>query len=333
MVGDAVARPQLEVDAVAERQKPQALDPARLAVEVAHSLGKPAQRPGRESAEDDPSLPCLMQDAVDPVRPPDPEQADYAAAADVDQILGEEVAAQIDRALLAAEEGDVAGLAALSREGTVETDDVVVGIAAGRGQKADARALGPGEAEHVVVEQRVARLHREPATAERHDLAECCLHCQMVARGGRKFVVQRSEVRAPALARMYIGTGGDPQGHRSPTGVSPTRPTTVVASPTRSRARHPEGLDVRPGRRSADSPPSHLPGPPRIHPRGRESWGPGGLTCRAQTAPTQSLRCQPLTKALTARVLATATAPSPTSSSPAISGSPSSAAVPHRSLR
>ena len=47
---------------------------------------------------------------------PDAEQADDAAAADVDQVLGEQVVAQVGRALLAAEERDVAGLAA-SRPG------------------------------------------------------------------------------------------------------------------------------------------------------------------------------------------------------------------------
>ena len=82
----------LVVDAVAERQQAQALDPPRRAVEAGHRLGEPAERAGREAAEDDPRFPGLAQDLVDPVRPPDAEQADHAAAADVDQVLGEEVA-------------------------------------------------------------------------------------------------------------------------------------------------------------------------------------------------------------------------------------------------
>ena len=143
VVGEAAARLRLVVDAVAERQQPQALDPARLAVEAGYRLGEPAQRPCREPAEDDAGIPGLAQDLVDPMRPPDPEQADHAAAADVDQVLGEEVATQVGGALLAAEEGDVAGLAAIGREGAVEADDVVVGVAAGRGQEADARTLAP----------------------------------------------------------------------------------------------------------------------------------------------------------------------------------------------
>src|SRR4029077_16013563 len=106
----------------------------------------------------------------------DPEQADDAAAADVDQVLGEQVAAQILGPLLAAEEGDVAGLAAMGGEGPVEADDVMVGVAAGGGQEADPRPLGPGQAEHVVVEQRVPRLPREAAAAEGDYLAGHRLH-------------------------------------------------------------------------------------------------------------------------------------------------------------
>ena len=129
------------MDAVAERQQAEPLDPPRRAVEAGHRLREPAERAGREPAEDDARFPGFAQDHVDAVRAPDPEQADHAAAADVDQVLGEEVAAQVLGALLAAEQGDVARLAALGGEGAVEADDVVVGVAAGRGQEADPRPL------------------------------------------------------------------------------------------------------------------------------------------------------------------------------------------------
>src|SRR5262245_27073073 len=87
----------LVVDAVAEREEAEAAQPRRLAVEAADRLGKPAERAGRETAEDHAGFPGLAQDRVDPVRPPDPEQADDTAATDVDQVLGEEVAAQVGR--------------------------------------------------------------------------------------------------------------------------------------------------------------------------------------------------------------------------------------------
>ena len=202
----------LVVDAVAERQQPQALEPLRGAVEAGHRLGEPAERAGREPAEDDPGLPGFAQDLVDPVGAPDPEQADHAAAADVDQVLGEQVAAQVLRPLLAAEEGDVAGLAAVGGEGPVEADDVVVGVAAGGGQEADPRPLGPGQAEHVVVEQRVARLHREAAAAEGDDLPGRRLHYPIVAAAAPGVVVQRSEVPCPALARVYRHADAGPPG-------------------------------------------------------------------------------------------------------------------------
>src|ERR1044072_7918303 len=98
------------------------------------------------------------------------------------------------RPRLAAEERDVAGLAALGREGSVEADDVVVGVAAGRGQEADLRPRRAAEPEHVLVQQRIPRLHREPAPAEGDYLAERLLHAQMVAWHRRGAVVQRAEV-------------------------------------------------------------------------------------------------------------------------------------------
>src|SRR6202000_215692 len=100
------------------------LEPRRLPVEAGHRLGEPAERARREAAEDDPRFPALAQDLVDPVRFPDAEQADDAATADVDQVLREQVVTDVGGALLAAEEGDVAGLAAGRGEGAVEADDV-----------------------------------------------------------------------------------------------------------------------------------------------------------------------------------------------------------------
>ena len=73
-----------------------------------------------------------------PVRPPDAEQADQAAAADVDQVLRQQVRADVRHAPLAAEEADVRGPRPVA-EGVVEADHVVVGVAAGGGQEADAR--------------------------------------------------------------------------------------------------------------------------------------------------------------------------------------------------
>ena len=178
-------------------------------MEAGDRLGEPAERAGREPAEDTPASQHFAQDLVDPVRAPDAEQADDAAAADVDQVLGEQVAAQVLGPLLAAEEGDVAGLAAVGGEGPVEADDVVVGVAAGRGQEADPRPLGLGQAEHVVVEQRVPGLHREAAAAEGHDLSGCGLHVLNGRREStRSALYSGPKFRPLALARVYRHAGG-----------------------------------------------------------------------------------------------------------------------------
>ena len=145
-----------------------------VAVVARHRLGEPAQRAGAEPAEHDARLPRLAQGDVEPVRAQHAHQADHAAAADVDQVLVEQVRADVVGAAVAAEERDVRGLAAARREVPVEADDVVVGVPGGGGEEADLGPVAPGrrgEAQHVVVEQRVPRLHGEPAPAEGDDLA------------------------------------------------------------------------------------------------------------------------------------------------------------------
>ena len=145
-----------------------------VAVVAGHRLGEPAQRAGAQPAEHDARLPRLAQRDVEPVRAQHAHQADHAAAADVDQVLLEQVRAHVVGAAVAAEQRDVRRLAAARREVPVEADDVVVGVA-GRGrEEAHLRPVAPGrrgQPEHVVVEQRVPRLHREPAAAEGDDLA------------------------------------------------------------------------------------------------------------------------------------------------------------------
>jgi hypothetical protein len=75
---------------------------------------------------------------------PRAEHADDVAAADVDQVLREQVGREVvldpAGALVAAEQRDVAGLAA-GREAPVEAHDVVVGVTRGGRQEAHARAL------------------------------------------------------------------------------------------------------------------------------------------------------------------------------------------------
>ena len=75
------------------------------------------------------------------MRLPDRQQVDQAAAADVDQVLGEQVVAQRHRPPAEPEEGEVGGLAGALAEGGVEAADLLGGVAAGGRQDADPRPL------------------------------------------------------------------------------------------------------------------------------------------------------------------------------------------------
>ena len=158
------------VHRVRARDQAHALDRPRRAVVAGHRLLEPAQRAGAQAAQHDAGLPRLPQRDVEPMRPQHAHQADHAAAADVDEVLVEHVRAHVVGAAVAPEQRHVRRLAAARGEVAVEADDVVVGVARRGRQEADlrppaARPVG-GEPEHVVVEQRVPGLHREPAAAE-----------------------------------------------------------------------------------------------------------------------------------------------------------------------
>ncbi len=161
------------VDAVRERQQPQPLDRAGGAVEGAECLLEPAQRARRGAAQNDPPPPGLAQNLIEPVGPPRPEHAHDVAPADVDQLLGEQMAGEVvldaAHALVASEQRHVAGVAARG-EAAVEAHDVVVGVAGGGGQEADPRAARPHQRQDVVVQQLAVALHRETAPAESDDL-------------------------------------------------------------------------------------------------------------------------------------------------------------------
>ena len=167
------------VHAVRVWQQAQPGDPLRRAVEGRHRLAEPAQRSRAQAAQHDAAPPALAQHLVEPVRAPDAHQRHDAAAADVDEVLVEQVLGEVAAqpgALVAAKQRDVRRLAAAGREGAVEAHDVVVGVARRRRQEADLRMLDAGARQHVLVEQAVARLHRESASPERDDLGWKAIH-------------------------------------------------------------------------------------------------------------------------------------------------------------
>src|SRR5437764_13383961 len=67
------------------------------------------------------------------------------------------------------EERQVARLAGQVAVGVVEAADLLLCVAAGRGQQADARVAAAGDLEHVLVECGVAAAAREAAAAHRED--------------------------------------------------------------------------------------------------------------------------------------------------------------------
>ncbi len=62
---------------------------------VRHTRLEPADHPRAPAAEDDPALPGLAEDRVEPVHAPDGEHVGRVAASDVEDVPGERVLAQV----------------------------------------------------------------------------------------------------------------------------------------------------------------------------------------------------------------------------------------------
>ena len=106
------------------------------------------------------------------MRLPDRQQVDQAAAADVDQVLGEQVVAQLHRPPPEPEERDVGGFAGALAEGGVEAPDLLGGVAAGGGQDADPRPLATalgGQPQQQLADRPVGRARGEVVPAESED--------------------------------------------------------------------------------------------------------------------------------------------------------------------
>ena len=110
----------------------------------------------------------------DVVRLPDRQQVDQAAAADVDQVLGEQVVAQRHRPPAEPEEREVGGLAGALAEGGVEAADLLGGVAAGGRQDADPRPLAAAlgrQPQQQLADRPVGRARGEVVAAEGEDAA------------------------------------------------------------------------------------------------------------------------------------------------------------------
>ena len=117
------ARLAVEVRAHAPREQAESVgEPVDASIGVGDPALEPAQRPGRHAGHHHARLPGLAQDRVDAVRAPDREHVDGVPAADVDDVLGEQVGAHV--APVAREERQVGRARTLRRERGVEADDV-----------------------------------------------------------------------------------------------------------------------------------------------------------------------------------------------------------------
>ena len=146
-----------------------------VAVVARHRLGEPAQRAGAQPAQHDAGLPRLAQGDVEPVRAQHAHQADHAAAADVHEVLLEQVRrarrrsrSRAGTARRARTRSGSPGSAGRSGRCSGRRRPEAVGRKQTFGRSRPAAAARP---EHVVVEQRVPGLHGEPAAAEGDDLA------------------------------------------------------------------------------------------------------------------------------------------------------------------
>ena len=102
---------------------------------------------------------------------PDGKQVDHAPAADVDDVLLQQAGADVDGVRGQAEQRQVRRLAVELEERAVEALDLLVGIAAGGRQQADAWLDAAREVEHVTVERRVSRRGREAPAPHRDEPA------------------------------------------------------------------------------------------------------------------------------------------------------------------
>src|SRR6185295_17629485 len=132
---------------------------------------EPAHRARAQPGEHDARLPRLAQDHVQAVLAPDGEQVAHRAAADVDDVLGEDQRAQVVMLLLEPKQRQLQRPAGARGEGGTERRDLRVGVAARRRQEQHPWLALGGEREDEVVQRRVAGLGGEPPATHGEDPA------------------------------------------------------------------------------------------------------------------------------------------------------------------
>lgn len=160
-VGAAAAWVLRVVDAVATPEQTEAGALFRSSRSPGDAHLEPAHRAGAVATEDDPGGVGVTHNRVDAVLPPERQQVDHAAAADVDQILTQQMLADIDPGLAEAKERQDRGLHPPPVHRGMEGGDLRLRVAAGGRQVTNPGTLGSAEIEHVVVDRVVLGSHRE----------------------------------------------------------------------------------------------------------------------------------------------------------------------------
>src|ERR1700691_1788741 len=129
------------------------------------------------------------------MRTPDCQQISHRAAAYVDDVLFEHDLLQRPLKIAEAEQRDVGWHARPPAEARVESIDLCGCVTRGGWQEEDAGLLGLGEREHVIVEQRIGRLHREATATHRKDQS-----LLLLARGAHASATALAAVRPGCMA-------------------------------------------------------------------------------------------------------------------------------------
>src|ERR1700735_2202501 len=153
----------------AHQSEPVVETATRHAERIRQAVLEPADRARADSRHRDARVPRRPKCFVESVQSPHCEHVGAAAAADVDNVLLHHERFEV--ANCSVEESQMTCGGARRRKRFIEPPDVPIAVAASGADEAYARTpFARREAQHKIVELRIARLHRESATTHRNDV-------------------------------------------------------------------------------------------------------------------------------------------------------------------
>src|SRR5579862_2198935 len=153
----------------AHESEPRAEGTIRHPKRVGEAVLEPADCARADSRHHDARVPGRAQRFVESMQAPHCEHVRAAAATDVDDVLIHHE--RLEVANIPLEESEMSRGSARRWKRFVKSPDIPIAVAARSADEAYPRpTLAPREAQHKIVEPRIARLHRKSATAHRHDM-------------------------------------------------------------------------------------------------------------------------------------------------------------------